>query len=82
MALDFLRSLPTKEELEKALGLKGKRLRDGGYRIVIYLDPLWYEKARQIAYARGFLDVDHLVQSYIKEWIENDLSYVEVDVDV
>ena len=70
--LDILNGLNPKTEVK----VKGKEVRDG-YRIIIHLDPLWYEKLKRIAYARGFIDPDHLIDSYLKEWIENDLIYIE-----
>ena len=48
-------------------------------KVEILFDHLTFDKARQVAYARGFPSVASLFKSYIEEWIEYDLSYVEED---
>jgi len=63
-------------ELDKVINIKGKDLRDGGRRIIIYLDPETYEKAKRVAYSRGFSSVDRLIESYVREWISYDLTYL------
>jgi len=50
---------------------------EGGVSIIIALDFKMYEKALKVARERGFLNVANLIQSYVDEWIEADLSYIK-----
>ena len=50
---------------------------EGGVLIIIALDFKTYEKALKVARERGFLNVANLIQSYVDEWIEADLSYIK-----